>query len=286
MNITLDCLSCFVKHGVEVAKIFCGDDDTREKIVKNIISRIADMDFNQSPPQFAAEIHDYIRKELKNDDPYYTIKKNANKLALQLTDKLRERLVKESSPLELAIRYSIAGNIIDSGVSAVTEIDDILHSIKMAESEALGLDYMKELIAEIEGNEEILILGDNAGEIYFDKLLMELLKNKKITYAVKSGPILNDSLKDDAIESGIDNLATIIENGTNIPGTSLPDTSLEFREVFEKSPLVISKGQANFETLSNCKHPNLFFLLRAKCSVVASMAKVKLGSFIVGKYEG
>lgn len=285
MVITLDCLPCFVKHAVEVARIFTDNEQMREKIVKNVVSQMGKMDFKQSPPEFAAEMHSYIRKELNMSDPYKEIKQNANKTSESLVQELRKKVLTSEKPIELAIRYAIAGNIIDSGIKAVTDLSEILKSIDMAEKESLGLNHMQDLLVEIDKNDEIMILGDNAGEIFFDALLLEQLQNKKIIYAVKGSPILNDATEEDALEAKIDKYATIISNGTNIPGTSLSRVSSEFMAAFNSAKLVIAKGQANFETLSNCVHPNLFFLLRAKCPVVAQMADVKLGTFIVGNHN-
>lgn len=285
MFITLDCLPCFVKHAIEAARIFTEDEEIREKIVKKVISNMAEMDFKQSPPEFAGEIHAFIRKELDMEDPYKEIKQNGNETSALLVEELRKKVVVSDKPVELAIRYSIAGNIIDSGIKAVTDLSEIMNSIDMAEKEALGLDHMKELVDEIDKNDEIMILGDNAGEIFFDVLLLEQLKNKKITYAVKGSPILNDATEEDALAADIQSYAEIISNGTNIPGTSLPNVTSEFMNKFNSAKLVIAKGQANFETLSDCVHPNLFYLLRAKCPVVANMANVKLGTFIVGNHN-
>lgn len=285
MVITLDCLPCFVRHAVEAATIFTEDEAVRENIVKKVMSNMVKMDFKQTPPEFAGEIQAYIRKELNMEDPYKVIKDNANKTAAKLAVELRKKVLDAADPVKLAIRYAIAGNIIDSGISAVTELSEILHSIDMAEKEPLGLDHMDLLLSEIDKNDEIMILGDNTGEIYFDVLLLEQLKNKKITYVVRGSPILNDVTVEDAIEANVQSYGKILSNGSNIPGTSLNKVSNEFLQAFNSAKLVISKGQGSFETLSDCVHPNLFYLLRAKCPVVAKLANVKLGTFIVGNHN-
>jgi len=53
----------------------------------------------------------------------------------------------------------------------------------------------------------------------------------------------------------------------------------EFLERFEKADLVISKGQGNYEGLSGVDR-TIFFLLRAKCMVIAHNTGVQLNDFI------
>jgi uncharacterized protein with ATP-grasp and redox domains len=115
-----------------------------------------------------------------------------------------------------------------------------------------------------------MYIGDNSGEIIFDKFLIENLPAHKVTYVVKGGPIVNDATMDDAISTGIVDLVKVIDNGHFAQGTILKDCSSTFKNAFNKADLVISKGQANFETLSDIKDKAIFFLLRAKCNSVAS----------------
>lgn len=284
MNITLDCIPCFVRHTNEVLKEFNVDETIKEKVMREVLARMAKIDFQLTPPEFAAVIHAFIRDQLNCDDPYKKIKDDSNILAKELTEKLRRHLKNTDNLLRNAILYSIAGNIIDSGVSAVTSLDDILTSIEMAENETPAIDNFKELEMAFDNANNILILGDNAGEIFFDKLLIENIPgSKKIYFAVKGGAILNDATVEDAHFAGLDKYAEIIKNGTRIPGTALSQVSPEFLEVFNQADVILSKGQANFETLSGIKDDRIFFLLRAKCDVIAEKAGVAKGSFIIAQ---
>ncbi|MGM0600904.1 MAG: damage-control phosphatase ARMT1 family protein [Candidatus Rifleibacteriota bacterium] len=284
MNITLDCIPCFVRHTNEVLKEFNVDDSIKEKVMREVLARMAKIDFGLTPPEFAAVIHAFIREQLNCDDPYKKIKDDSNVLAQELTEKLRKHLKKTDNLLRNAVLYSIAGNIIDSGVSAVTSLDDILISIEMAEKETPAIDNFLELEAVFAKANSILILGDNAGEIFFDKLLIEnIAGSKKIYYAVKGGPVLNDATREDARFAGLDKYVEIIDNGTRIPGTALDQVSPEFLNVFNQADVILSKGQANYETLSGIKDDRIFFLLRAKCDVIADKAGVPKGSFVIAQ---
>ena len=281
MNITIDCLPCFVRHTVEVLREFTDDEAVQEYVLREILRMIADLDFTKSPPEFAAEVHALIRKCLHIADPYRKIKDDSNRLAESLYPILENRVRLSDDPLKLSLLYAIAGNIIDSGVSAVTSEDEVLASIEMAENICPAIDHSGLLFQKISEASNILILGDNAGEIVFDRLFLQQLKSKNIFYAVKGAPILNDALREDALWAGIDKYATILDTAVAIPGTVLEKSSPELNDAFRSAEVILAKGQANYETLSDLNDPRLFFALRAKCSVISRKVGVRQGSFVV-----
>ncbi|MBW2624222.1 MAG: DUF89 family protein, partial [Deltaproteobacteria bacterium] len=126
---------------------------------------------------------------------------------------------------------------------------------------------------------EILYLGDNAGECVFDRILIEEI-SKPVLYAVRDAPIINDATYEDAAQAGIDEVATIFSSGTDAPGTILKTCSSEFREIYNNSEFIISKGQGNYEGLSNENH-SPFFLLKVKCQVIANDIGVNEGDIIL-----
>ena len=125
----------------------------------------------------------------------------------------------------------------------------------------------------------ILILADNAGETVFDRLLIETI-GKEVVYAVKEKPILNDALEADAIEAGLDRVATIISSGVDSPGTLLSRTSEDFLQIYYASDVIIAKGQGNYEALSGQKE-NIYFLFQAKCQTLARTIETSVGGMIV-----
>lgn len=282
MNITLECMPCFVRHTLEVLREFSPDENLNENVMRNVLKKMSQLDFSLSPPEFAAEIHAFIREQLKCDDPYFAIKNNSNELAARLVLDLQKNLEQASDPLRLAVLYSIAGNIIDSGVSAVTPDSEVRKSIEMAEKEHPAIDDYSLLREKVFAADKILVLGDNAGEVFFDRLLLERLPvGKSVAYAVKGGAILNDAVRADAEAAGLSRCARIIENGTRSPGTPIKQVSSDFMNCFAAADVIIAKGQANFETLSHLCDPRMFFLLRAKCDVIAGKIGVPKGSFVI-----
>ena len=123
-------------------------------------------------------------------------------------------------------------------------------------------------------------LKDNAGEIVFDRLLIERLPPGKVTVAVRGFPVINDATLADAEGAGIHEVAEVIENGSDAPGTILDDCSESFRDRFDKADLVIAKGQGNYETLSEVDK-DIYFLLKAKCPVIARDIGCQEGAMIL-----
>jgi uncharacterized protein with ATP-grasp and redox domains len=136
---------------------------------------------------------------------------------------------------------------------------------------------MKELMP----GRRLLMLGDNSGEIVFDRLLIEelLRANIDVTYCVKSRPIINDATMEDARTAGIDTLVPVIETGSGDIGINFEHVSNEFRQAFESADLILAKGHGNFETCHDLPD-NIYFLLKTKCNVVAQELGVEKGAIV------
>jgi len=130
----------------------------------------------------------------------------------------------------------------------------------------------------------VLYLGDNAGEIVFDKVFIKEIKKSgaEVIFAVRSKPVLNDVTMIDAIDVGLDKVAEVIETGSPMIGIVLETCSDEFLKFFNTADIIISKGQGNFETLDETD-ANIYFILKAKCSVVAQRLNVKFGDVMLIK---
>jgi uncharacterized protein with ATP-grasp and redox domains len=126
---------------------------------------------------------------------------------------------------------------------------------------------------------KILYLGDNAGETVFDRMFIEEM-GRPVIYAVRERPVINDATIQDAVESGLDKVATIVSTGWDGPGVLVDACSDVFLGHFKTADLIISKGQGNYETLSMQDKP-IFFLLKAKCPVIARDLKVQQGDTVI-----
>lgn len=251
--------------------------------MKQTLIHLSEMDMDLSPPAVAQIIHRSIRDLTGNPDPYYQIKRRFNKFALDLLPKMREKIHQSEDPFETAVRVAIAGNIIDFGVLTNLEESEVLETINQAFDAPVN-GSIQELKERINSANKIFYLADNCGEIAFDKLLIEQLPQEKITVAVRGRPIINDALMEDAIEVGLPDLVPVIDNGTDAPGTVLEQCSEEFQKLFHESDFIIAKGQGNYETL-NDYDKDIFFLLKAKCKMVAADLDCSIGTLIARTRE-
>lgn len=243
-----------------------------------MLRAVSEINLQESPPLMAQRIHRLIRQMTGNNDPYRDIKDRFNYFALELYPELKERIKRSHEPLHTAIRLAIAGNIIDSGVNCHINETQVHNAIEHALTAPLAGDIEKFRKAVSEAK-DILYLVDNTGEIVFDRLLIEQMPLKKITLVVKGSPILNDACLVDAQVTGIADLVEVIDNGSDAPGTILTECSEGFKQRFENADLIIAKGQGNYETLSDVKK-DIFFVLKAKCSVIAKHIGCEVGSLV------
>jgi uncharacterized protein with ATP-grasp and redox domains len=289
MKTYLDCIPCFFRQALEAARMAGADEKTQKKILDEISKAIPRIQLSSTPPEMGKIIHDLVKKITGEEDPYKEIKGKANKQALKIYPELKAKVDSAEDKLLMAVELTIAGNIIDYGTKNTLDIEKELTKIlrkeqRIIKDEKESIFNFKSFEKALRKAKNILYIGDNAGETVFDCILLEEIKKidpkKEIVYAVREKPIINDTLKEDALKAGIDNFAEIISSGSDIPGTILPLCSKRFIDIFKKTELIISKGQGNYETLSEEKRP-IFFLFMAKCPVIARDVGCKLGEIIL-----
>jgi uncharacterized protein with ATP-grasp and redox domains len=214
-------------------------------------------------------------------DPFKEIKSEYNQIALRLYPSLKTIVEESPDPLWTCTRLAIAGNVIDFGIFSSVDIEGTIHK---ALNNKLAVDDYISFRNAISIADEILYLTDNAGEIVFDRLLIENLISlgKKVKAVVKGSPVINDSTIEDAKESGLIRVCEVIDNGSEAVGTILEWTSTAFQRIFENAQLVISKGQGNFETLLGIEK-KIFFLFQSKCNVVSKEIGLSTGSMLLKK---
>jgi hypothetical protein len=284
MQIFLDCIPCFVRQALDAARQATNDTQIHERVVREVLVLAKDLDMSQSPPVMGQKIHRLIRELVGVEDPYRVVKEQFNNAALQLYPKMRTHIIGSKDRLETAIRLAIAGNIIDFGVNSSlkeSELEKTISECLAAEFSDMQLGPFKQALNEAE---EILYIADNAGEIVFDRLLIEQLPIEKVTVAVKGSPVINDATMEDAGLSGLPRIVEVIDNGSDGPGTILETCSQAFVDRFEKADLIIAKGQGNYETLSEVDK-NIFFVLKAKCPVIARDLGCEVGEMILRRSE-
>lgn len=270
-----------LNQALEAARIATSDTALQREILNKVMGLLSELRLDVSPPEIARRTHRLVRELSGNPDPYKDLKQEYNTRALALLPELRARIEQAGDPLELAVRLSIAGNVIDFGAKAGGF--DFDREWRNAGTARFGIFDYAVFKADVLEARSILYLGDNAGEIVFDRLLIEALKqNSKadITFVVRGSPILNDATLDDARFVGLDRLVSVMENGNDAPGTVLSEIRPEVRALFDSADVIIAKGQGNFETLSDAPG-NIHFLFQVKCPVIGRSAGADMGKYVL-----
>jgi uncharacterized protein with ATP-grasp and redox domains len=251
-------------------------ENQQRQVVRATLSLLRELDAAQTPPEIGDRIHRLVREMVDHGDPYREVKERATAQALALYPDVKARCRSADDPLESAVRAAIAGNIIDFGPGNTYALRETLDRVFTT---PFTIGDMAPLRAALARAESVLYLADNAGETVFDRLLIEALP-VPVTYAVKGGPILNDATLADARAAGLDAVADLVTTGSDAPGTILRRCTPAFRRRFEEAGLILAKGQANYETLSP-GDDRIFFLLQAKCPVIAGDIGVPVQSIIL-----
>jgi damage-control phosphatase, subfamily I len=276
MKTYFDCIPCFLRQTVEAARNVTDDETVIEKVLRDVLRATADADFDRPPPYVGQLIHRRIKALTGIRDPYLAAKKRLNRLTLDALSELGDIVNRAADPLLAAARLSIAANAIDMGISTSFSSTDIQTALQEFSKAPFTGDVPKFKKA-VEQADEILFLADNAGEIAVDKLLIETLGPRRVTLAVRGGPVLNDAVREDAQDVKIPHTVELIDNGSDAPGTILSDCSDTFLKKFHCADLIIAKGQGNFESLSEVQK-NIFFLFKVKCPVISRRSALPLGT--------
>jgi uncharacterized protein with ATP-grasp and redox domains len=280
MRVHLDCFPCFLRQSLIALRFGTRDKALQEVILKSVLEDIRSADTSKPPAFITTFIHRKIRRML-GKDPFKEIKSEYNQAALKLYPSLKAAVEESTNPLRTAARLAIAGNVIDFGIFTSVDIEG---TIRRALDGQLAVDDYGVFADAVSAADEILYLTDNAGEIVFDRLLIEafISSGKKVKAVVKGSPVINDSTLEDAEESGLTGVCEVIDNGSEAVGTILDWVSPSFRRKFTTAQLIISKGQGNFETLTGTEK-KIFFLFQSKCDVVSKELGLSIGSVLLKK---
>lgn len=299
MRTYVECIPCFLEQAIRVSKLIGINALAQKDIIDDICRMLPSISMDTTPPEIAAHVYDIVEKHTGIQDPYEGLKEESNAKALSMYHTLKMIVMEAEkrdnggarASLLAAVECAIAGNIIDYGAVSDLDIENGLQAILRREEESIASEsdelFSFALFAKrVERAGSILYIGDNSGEIVFDRILLETIREEfgigSLFFAVRDRPIINDVTEEDAYRTGIDAVAEVISSGSRLPGTFLPRCNTRFQSLFDTSDVVISKGQGNYESLSGTfDREGVFFLLRAKCDVVARHLNCGVGDIIL-----
>jgi uncharacterized protein with ATP-grasp and redox domains len=288
MRIWPDCIPCILKMSLETAHLVMKDEDQVRRFMKQVLKMkyFRGEDWSVTSPEIIKNVWLKLLEVSGEADPMKEIKKEQNRKALEIYPAARKSVLKSRDPLLAAIKLSVAGNAID----AMTEVrgektGKILE--RWSESQIV-VDNFNRLKGRLKKTRKLVYLGDNCGEIIFDKLLIEVLHEMydlDTTFVTRTLPIMNDATLQDALSVDIGQVAQIMENGVHepFPGTLMKKVSRELKAKMEASGLIISKGGGNYDTLTEEEglKDKVSYLLLAKCHPYCSIHQVALNAPII-----
>ena len=273
-----DCLLCLFNQALNTVRGVTDDAKVHERVLREVARVVARETLNQTPTALSQHVYRIVSRVTGIRDPYRRQKAETNRIALRLLPELRGLVARSPDSLDAALHAAVAGNIIDIGIGHAF---DLQRDVRRLMKEPFAVSAIAAFRRDLRPGRRLLYLGDNAGEIVLDTLLVEQIRARgvDVTYSVKSGPIINDATRRDARVAGMDRLATIIETGSDNIGVHWGHVSPAFRKAFRQADVVVAKGHGNFETCDD-RRGNTYFLLKAKCRIVAAALGVELGDLV------
>jgi len=271
-----ECIVCHMRQALDMCKFVGADEIKRQQVMQIVMEILVRRDEIEPSGEISFMIQNEIKRIIDLDDPYKSVKEKSIRKALTIYPQLKKLIRSSDMPLRTAVEICIAGNVIDFAPSNSHDMEAAIKEVLASKKDHFDWKLFKE---ELDKTEMVLLLGDNAGETVFDRVLIEEM-DKPVIYAVKSEPVSNDAVMEDAIASGLDAVAEIIENGSPMSGTVLSKCSAEFSKLYASADMVISKGQANFETLVS-EQRRIFFLFKVKCDLLSRKHGIPLNEYVL-----
>ncbi len=281
MNATPECVACMLKQALNTAKVVTDDSALQMQVMQKVKDYSGTVSLDQTPAQMCKYAYQTVSAVTGATDPYHAIKDTTNRQALEQLPFLHRTLDKSSDRLSTALHMAAAGNVIDFGIQHDFEIERDIEGIL---EQKFVIDATDLLRRDLKPGCNVLYLGDNAGEIVFDTILVaELIAlGARVVYTVKSGPVINDATMEDAELTGMTAITKVIKTGADDIGVNWQNVSQEFREHVSRADIIIAKGHGNYETCDD-QPGNYYFLLKSKCEIVANALGVKLGDLVFKK---
>jgi hypothetical protein len=281
MKSDIRCIPCITN---QVMRSVLSAGGSAEKVIRageEALKFLSQADLTIPPNALTTRTLVPILADLKLNDPYAQLKLEEIRIGKGIYPRLKKIVADAPDRLRTAFLIAATGNIIDIGAQTNYDIETAVAEIGKKGFRIDSFDQFKERMARAK---DILYILDNTGELFFDRILIEELKDFDLTACVKARPIHNDATEREAKAAGIDRFARIITTGDGSLGIDWERSGKEFLNAYQNADIVIGKGHANFESLIDGKRDS-FLLLRAKCPVVAERIGIDVGDLVLYYYE-
>lgn len=278
MKANLTCINCMLEKAEQNYLNYDRSEEGLLHFMKEVYGEIAVSDELDTAPLIYSKINAILEKRFDVGDPFYAQKRHYNQFLMRKEMEIVKRIQNADDQLMSALQFAMIGNLIDFGAMDAVDEKQLENLIDQAGEQKLDGQTMKDFREELELGHKLVYLTDNAGEIVFDKILIQTIQSLypevKIQVIVRGGVALNDALMEDAEEVGLTEIVPVMGNGTKIPGTQLGVINPEAQEAIDSADFILSKGQGNFESLSETGR-NYYFLFLCKCQLFVDRFQMK-----------
>lgn len=267
-----ECIRCMTKVHLDKCPKEASDDK-KVKYMQRVLKVLAEAPDRYGAPVIVRTIQQIQEEMFGIKQDYADIKKYYNEVMMAYEKQVNSKLAQADDSIKTGIQYAMIGNYIDFGARINVNEEQLTELLNDTDRFVVDEKQYGELIDDLERAAKLVYLTDNCGEIVMDKLLINEIRKKypdlKVTVLVRGAEVINDATMEDAIQVGLDKIAEVVPNGTDIAGTWLEEISVEAKAVMEEADLIISKGQGNFETLRKCGL-NIYYIFLCKCDLFAN----------------
>ena len=283
-RLTKECIHCLIS---KFSKINAENNNPELEMeyLQKFLKILSSAKPEQSAPELVEEISKLHKDLFGISDSFSDLKKHFNNLLLSMEDEIKANVKKSENRLKTAVKYAMMGNYIDFGAVDNVNEETLFEHINNAENIEINKEEFSIFENELSKAGKLVFLTDNCGEIVFDKILIETVKelypSLEIKVIVRGFPVLNDVTMEDVSEVGLDKIVPVFDNGSQVAGTCLHKISQTARDIIDQADIIISKGQGNFETLRGAEK-NIYYIFMCKCELFAKRFKVPVfsGMFI------
>ena len=281
----LECLNCALNQVTATTELLGMEMPRLKALMQQAVELIARKGIDRNNCELIEEVYRIVTRAVGDEDPYRDVKAHFNRGMLRLCPEVRRHIQESGDPLRAAVRAAIAGNLIDlAALGLEISLEAAMEKVREVDRTGMYVDDCDSLKAALSRARTLLVLGDNCGEIAMDKLLIETLRGLypqlRVQYGVRGTAVVNDVTREDAAMVGMEDVAEVIDNGDSLLTTLLRRTSPEFNRAFYGADVVIAKGMGNYEGLYGCDRGDIWFLMIAKCNVIARLTGTPRGSIL------
>lgn len=276
LRFNTECVRCIINRYLNnVPKEF--SPAQKLAYVQLVCKQVAEAPSHAGAPVVTQSIKNALQKKFGITEDFSKEKHYFNQMMLGKETEIYKQITDSDDYLKTAIQYAMTGNYIDFGSMHTVDEDYLENALQESKERRIEDAVLESFKKDLASARRLVLLTDNCGEVVLDKLLLKVIKKQypqiDIIIMVRGGEVLNDATKKDALEVGLDKVGTVVDNGTEIAGTFLDVVSKEALQILEEADVILSKGQANFETLRGCGK-NIYYIFLCKCNMFAKRFNV------------